>query len=418
VTFDDGLTWFTAATTGGNFSVDQENLDDGNYRVRARAIDVGGNIGQSSTQTLLVDNLPPIVGGSAFSFGPQILSSDSNGLVRVSADAQITTALSMRGGVIKAEVTSDNKTFPLTPLPGTNIWTGNVSFNNPGVKDLVVSAEDGVGKKTERSVGKVIVEPVGKVTNENETQPIQGATASAFFFDRNSQTWVLWDAVSYGQTNPKKVSSDGSYSFIVPPGRYYVQIDAPGRRRAQSNIFDFTETSILNANFKTTPSINIFSNLLPPDISTAQNKLIENTSSQNILGNSIPSFNLPSSNTSEIVSSNSFIGKKTVFSFISTWAPESVAQAEILQKLKPQISSGQRELAIALQETPSSAETFLKRGGYDFPLVADVDGFTGENYRVGALPFHVFIDTKGKIRETYSGILHESELLNKLNKLQ
>lgn len=418
VTFDDGLTWFLAPLTNNNFSVTQEDLDDGNYPVRARAIDTEDNISQSNTQTLLIDNLPPIIGGSAFTFGPQILSPDESGLIRVSANTQITTALSTRGGVTKAEVTSDNEIFPLVAIPGTNIWTGNVSFQDPGVKDLVVTAEDGVGKTTERSVGALIVEPVGKVTNENESQPISNAIASVFFFDRNSQTWALWDGGSYGQTNPKQVANDGSYSFIVPAGRYYVQIDAPGRRRAQSNIFDFTTTSILNSNFRTTPLLNIFSNFFPPDISTSQNKLTENRVPQNILGSSIPDFKLPSSNSSAIVTSDSYVGKKTVFSFISTWAPESVSQAQILQRLQSQISAGQETLGIALQETQSAAETFLNRGGYNFPLVSDLDGYTAYDYKVGALPYHVFIDTKGRIRETYSGLLHESEIINKLNKLQ
>jgi len=405
-----------AQTSGNNFSVTQENLEDGNYPVRARVIDVSGQIGQSNTQILVIDNLPPIIGGSAFSFGPQILSPDSEGLIRVSADTQITTALSTRGGVIKAQIKSDGQTFPLNVLPGSNILTGNLSFSKPGVKDLIVDAEDGVGKKTERLVGSLLVEPVGKVTNENEKQAIKDALASVYFFDNNSQTWVLWDGTSYGQSNPKKVADNGNYSFMVPAGRYYVQIDAPGRRRAQSNIFDFSNTSVLNANFKTTPSLNILSNILPPDTSDFLNKKTEKKLPQNILGSNAPIFSLPSN--LGLVSQDSFKGKKTVLTFISTWAPESVAQSQILQKLYSQISPDEKILGISLQETESTTETFVKRGGYSFPIVSDRDGYTAENYKVEALPYHVFIDTKGKIRETSSGLLTEAEIINKLNKLQ
>lgn len=416
VTFDNGLTWFLAQISGNNFSVIQENLEDGNYPVRARAIDVSGESGQSNTQILLIDNLPPIIGGSAFSFGPQILSSDSEGFIRVSAETQITTALSTRGGVTKAEIKSDGETFPLNIIPGTNILTGNLIFNNPGVKDLIIIAEDGVGKKTERSVGTLLVEPVGKVTGQDEKQIIKNAVVSIYFFDKNSQTWVLWDGVSYGQTNPKKVEDNGNYSFMVPAGRYFIQTDAPGRRRAQSNIFDFTSTSILNANFKTTPSLNILSNILPPDTLNILNKQAEKKLPNNILGNSAPNFKLPS--ISGLVTPDSFKGKKTVFTFISTWAPESVIQTQILQKLNPKLSQDQKILGIALQETQSTTETFLKRGGYNFSVISDLDGYTAEDYKVGTLPYHVFIDTKGKIREISSGLLTESEIIQKLNKLQ
>lgn len=416
ISLDNGLTWFLPQTSGNEFTVTLENLDDGNYPVLARAIDTSDKTGQSSTQTLLIDNLPPIIGGSAFALGPQVLLPDSVGLVKVSANTPIKTALSARGGVIKAEVKSDGETFPLSTMPGTNIWTGELAFAKAGVKNLVVSAVDGVGKTTERPIGSLLVEPSGNVIDKDQKQAVKDASVSVYFFDQNSQSWTLWDALSYGQTNPKKVDQNGNYSFMVPAGRYFIQTDAPGYKRAQSNIFDFTNTSVLNSSFETSPSTNILSNILPPDTSATPNIQIGTNLQQNIIGKSAPDFKLATS--SGEVTPASFKGKKTVFTFLSTWDPNSVEQALILQKLNTLLKPDQKMLSIAIQETQATTETFLKRGGYSFPVVADQDGFTAEDYKVGVLPYYVFIDTKGVVREVLSGLLTESEILEKLNMLK
>lgn len=415
VTFDGGLTWFLARTAGNGFSVTRENLDDGNYPVQVRVIDANGNVGQSASQTLIIDNLPPVLGGSAFSLGPQVLLPDSEGLVRVSADTRITTALSTRGGVVRAEVSADGETFSLRGVPGTNIWTGDLVFKNTGVKDLVVTAIDGVGKRTERSVGSLLVEPEGKVTTRDGNQVIADATVSVFYFDENSQSWVLWDAVSYGQTNPKKVGGGGNYSFMVPAGRYFVQTDAPGYRRAQSNILDFTSTSTLNNNLQTLRSVNVLANLLPPVTSAGLNITTRVNPQPDLLAKPAPDFKLPS--VSGEVTPADFKGNKTVLTFFSTWAPVSVEQALILQKLNTLLSPDEKTLSIALQETQAATETFVKRGGYGFPVVSDQDGLTAENYKVNVLPYHVFVDKEGIIREIYPGLLTESELLEKLGRL-
>lgn len=416
VSFDNGLTWFLPQTSGNEFIVTLENLDDGNYPVLARAIDTSDKTGQSNIQTLLIDNLPPVVGGSAFALGPQVLLPDSKGVVEVSANTPIKTALSTRGGVIKAEVKVDGKVFPLSTVPGTNIWTGDMAFTRAGVKNLIVTAVDGVGKTTERSIGSLLVKPNGSVTNKDQKQAVKDASVSVFFFDPNSQSWVLWDALSYGQTNPKKVDSNGNYSFMVPAGRYFVQTDAPGYKQAQSNIIDFANTSVLNNNFVTSPSTNVLSNVLPPDMSATSNQQTQANLQSNVIGKSAPNFKLASSS-GELTPAD-FKGKKTVFTFFATWAPNSVEQALILQKLSTLLAPNQKMLGIALQETAATTETFLKRGGYNFTSVSDQDGFTAEDYKVGVLPYHVFIDTKGEIKEISSGLLTELEILKKLSMLQ
>jgi len=155
---------------------------------------------------------------------------------------------------------------------------------------------------------------------------------------------------------------------------------------------------------------------LPPDTSATSNIQVGTNLQQNIIGQSAPDFKLATS--SGEVTQASFKGKKTVFTFFATWDPNSVEQTLILQKLNTLLKPNQKMLGIALQETQSTTETFLKRGGYSFPVVSDQDGFTAENYKVGILPYHVFIDTKGVVREISSGLLTESEILEKLRMLQ
>jgi len=66
ISLDNGVTWLTASTIGTSWSYDNtaQVLADGSYNVQVQVIDIAGNIGQVSSQTLVVDTTPPAVGES------------------------------------------------------------------------------------------------------------------------------------------------------------------------------------------------------------------------------------------------------------------------------------------------------------------------------------------------------------------
>jgi hypothetical protein len=74
-------------------------------------------------------------------------------------------------------------------------------------------------------------------------------------------------------------------------------------------------------------------------------------------------------------------------------------------------------LAISLQESLATTQTFMQRGSYSFPIVVDKDGKTGEDYNVTILPHHYFIDTSGAIHEIHTGVLSQEELFEKLENM-
>ncbi|EPL05345.1 Ig-like domain-containing protein [Pseudomonas sp. CF161] len=61
ISLDGGVSWNTVAVSGTNWSFDNSAnpLADGSYNVQVQVIDTAGNIGQSVSQTVVVDGTPP-----------------------------------------------------------------------------------------------------------------------------------------------------------------------------------------------------------------------------------------------------------------------------------------------------------------------------------------------------------------------
>ncbi|MEJ0040397.1 MAG: Ig-like domain-containing protein [Gammaproteobacteria bacterium] len=61
ISLDGGATWLSASVAGTAWSYDNTgtSLADGTYDVRARVIDVAGNVGQTASQSLVIDNAAP-----------------------------------------------------------------------------------------------------------------------------------------------------------------------------------------------------------------------------------------------------------------------------------------------------------------------------------------------------------------------
>jgi peroxiredoxin len=435
ISLDSGRTWFTATLVGSKFNLTTKFLEDANYPVQARAFDISGNIGQSEIQTLIVDSIPPIIGGSIQYFGSQILTPDKDNLLRIVAGTESTIALSMKGGVTQAQVVTPEKSFDLTQTPGTNIWFGKMKFENEGEKEIKISAIDGAENKTERNLYPIQVEDFGNVVEEKTKSPIESATVSLYLFETSTKSWMLWDSTSYGQENSQKTPQNGSYSYMVPPGKYYIEIKAPGFVTTQSEILDISQTQILNFIFPLQSKPKIILNLpyfgkvvlSPPTIipqtvktnSLTKPSITSTTESQLILtpGTASPLLSLPDLNGKEIKLSD-YSGKKVILSFVSTWDSSSLEQAPILSNLTGSLLKDQNLLVVSLQDSIASMDTFVKRGKYKFQVVVDRNGQSASDFKITLLPQHFFIDSKGKIQEVYVGVLSQEDALEKLSNLQ
>jgi len=435
ISVDDKETWLGAKLIGGKFSLTLEKLEDGNYPIWARAFDTAGNVGESEPQILIIDTIPPIIGGSMVALGSQLLTPDADGAVRVVAGAQITMAMSMKGGVTEATLITEDETFPLTSIAGTNLWSGKLVFNKEGEKALIISAVDGAGNKTERPLNSLLMEGFGIVQDKKNGKPVDKAVVSVFFFDTISKTWVLWEGQSYGQENPQTTGGDGKYSFMVPSGRYYLEVKASGFRTMRSEITDLSENSILNFTFPLTPKPKISLNLpfigeitlalpslFPPE-TLSQDKLVKPQLTLSLAeltlqpGVEVPDFSLPDRE-GNLVGPSQFLGKRLLLTFFTPWSPHSLEQVPILDEVSKSSQETQEILGIALQESVAVTEVFMRRGSYTFLVVADKNGETAADYKITTLPQHFFIDSQGKIQQVYVGVLGKEELLEKLNRLE
>lgn len=434
ISFDNGKTWFTATLTGSRFSLTAKFLEDANYPVQARAFDTSGNVGQSEIQTLIVDSIPPIIGGAIQYFGPQVITPGKDNLLKMVAGAEVAISLSMKGGVTEAQVVTQEKSFDLTQSPGTNIWSGKMKFEDEGEKEVKISAIDGAGNQTERSLYPIQVEDFGKVIDKETKKSIEGATVSLYLFETITKSWVLWDSTSYNQENPQKTSTNGSYSYMVPPGKYYMEIKAPGFTTTQSEIFDISQTQILNFIFplESKPKIilnlpyfgnTVFSlpTLIPQTIKTNfLSKPTATTLEMQLIfkpGAISPSLSLPDLTGKEIKLSD-YLGKKVLLTFISTWNSSSLEQAPILSDLTSSLLKNQGLLVVSLQDSITSTDTFVKRGKYKFNTIVDRNGQSANDFKITLLPQHFFIDSKGRIQEVYVGVLSREDALEKLGNLQ
>lgn len=434
ITIDNGKSWQAAKRSKDTFSLTLNKLEDGNYPVRARAFDTAGNIGQSSTQTLIIDTIPPIIGGGMQSIGPQILIPDKNGNMSIVSGTNTTIAISMKGGVTRAEAISGLDSFKLSQKEGTNIWAGKIKFDSGGEKLLTISAIDGAGNNTERQFNTLIVENSGIVLDKKTNQPINNAKVSIYFFENISRQWILWEGTSYEQQNPQKTKQNGKYSFMAPKGKYYLEVRASGYNILQSEIIEVSQTSILNYKLAITPKPKIEFTLpiighvtfTVPSFSAPETFSVQKVSSQkkqdeenNIfqVGAPAPDFSLPNLENKEVNLAD-FKGKKLALSFISPWSALSLEQTPFLSQASASLKENQAILVISLQESPAATLAFMKKGDYKFPLVTDKDGKTAELYNITILPHHVFIDGSGRIQEIYSGVLSKEELVEKLTKLK
>jgi hypothetical protein len=166
----------TAQTT---FSFTPVNLPDGTYKFMIRAVNDGGYITATPAVTIVIDSLPPIVGGNILSIGPQVLMPSSSGVITSVAGVDQKITMSSVGGPTNIDLTAqkiDSKTssaqvFGLTESPNTLLWSGIVSIASQGEYRLVANAIDGAGIKTTQLVGTLNIAGDPYTYNQVTHQP-------------------------------------------------------------------------------------------------------------------------------------------------------------------------------------------------------------------------------------------------------
>jgi hypothetical protein len=107
-----------------------------------------------------------------------------------------------------------------------------------------------------------VVDPEGYVFERNgnkETripQAVVSLYSSGGSASESTGQFVLWPAKDYQQDNPQTTDVSGTYSFLVPPGSYYIKVVAPGYKPYQGEVFVVNEGSGVHQNIELQPNWN------------------------------------------------------------------------------------------------------------------------------------------------------------------
>jgi peroxiredoxin len=433
---DGGKNWLpTDAATGLGgkqvaWSFTPDSLEEGNYPLIMRAIDTSANIATTTLQTLVIDRLPPQVGGVVNTIGPQVLSPNQSGVLYSMAGVDQKITLSSVGGATAIKLTAQQtgettsgSSFNLTRSSDTGLWAGLVSFQKPGVYNVVADAVDGAGKTTQRVIETVYALAPTRITDQKSSKPIAGAEATIYYLEPESNSWVVWEADAYGQANPQKASKDGRVKWLLPTGTYYLKVEARHYVTYTSRIFKLTEPTPLITPVKLQqarhigfgrvgfdlPYWHVIKAEITPEISANTH-----SAADSLLGKTMPNFRLTNA-TGLPVDSKTYAGKPTVLSFISIWSPAAKEQLGSLASL--QSNAKFNVVPVDIQENAAKVNVFMKISGYNLNPVVDPDGTTVGPYQVQNLPTHYFLDRQGTIKKVVTGVLSKQQLLDILGGL-
>lgn len=144
--------------------------------------------------------------------------------------------------------------FEYTDPDGDGIYTAEIQAPlTEGEYEIitVMDFEDPeLGKKEIRLI--TVVDPEGYVyaqLSEGKLR-IAGAVISLYWLNPETKQYELWPANEYQQENPQTTDDTGKYSFLVPPGAYYLRAEHPDYPGYQSEKFTVKEGSGIHMNIE------------------------------------------------------------------------------------------------------------------------------------------------------------------------
>jgi hypothetical protein len=405
------------------FSFTPVITEDGNYEVMARATDPSGNQARTAAQTLVIDRLPPRFGGGMVAFGAQVVRpQDGRWAAQVGLDQTIT--LGAVGGPTQVTVQAafsgakhqTEHSFALRRNAMSGLWQGVMSFQKPGTYQLTVAAVDGAGNHTSLQLASVHVMVPAQVQAKGG-KLVSSGKVTLYYKQPQNGTWTVWDGAGYGQQNPQALNQDGTFRLLVPAGTYYLKEESKGYQTLVTRQFTVDRPTPLAPSLNLVERPALFGIPLPwisfgrTDISLASSGLSKEAVSA-IVGKAMPGFELPTTNGGTL-SAVGLLGKPTVVTVLSTWAPSANEQLPTLAKLQ---SNGDLNVVpMVMGERMGRVEAFLGRSGYEtVNVMVDADAALTQSLGVPGLPTHYILDRKGKVKAVLTGVLSANQLLAQL----
>ncbi|MBF0521247.1 MAG: TlpA family protein disulfide reductase [Nitrospirae bacterium] len=141
-------------------------------------------------------------------------------------------------------------------------------------------------------------------------------------------------------------------------------------------------------------------------------------------GTTVPAFTLTDSG-GKSVSYDAFKGKPLIINFWATWCPSCKEELPSLQSFYNDEKSGQSVniVTVLYRDDMSSAQRFMKKHNYDFPVYTDAGGTIAHSFGLTGVPETYLIDKNGIVVrrilgpldwQTSSGQQLLSELLSRI----
>jgi hypothetical protein len=144
--------------------------------------------------------------------------------------------------------------FEYTDPDHDGIYTADVvSPSVPGEYEVITVIDyiDPVlGTRQMRMI--TVIDPEGYVfeKQDNKETRIPSAIVSLYYLNNSTKKYEIWPAKEYQQENPQVTDIRGTYSFLVPEGSYYFQVEAPGYDPYQGKVFVVSEGSGIHQNIE------------------------------------------------------------------------------------------------------------------------------------------------------------------------
>ncbi len=415
---DDGQTWLPVQTVSGLGSstascvFSTTMLPDGKYNLRVRSLDNNGNIGISEPATVVVDCNGLVIGSSQFNQYGVLSPMSITGEVQSILGASQFMAIAVAGGPVEVIVTAEkgdiSLEFPLAYNWKTEIWEGDLKLDQPGVYQLLVTAREQDGTTVARYTNPLEVIGGLLITNERgETVP--DAKIEVFYRDNPEARWESWNGDS----------SEGA-QLVLEPGRYYIQVSAPGYYTTTSREFAVDRYSYVSSQISIYSKASLFNLFaaLGEAVSVSTISQDQHEGIRRLLDQTIPDLQVKSGNETltheQIISSN----QPTVLVTWTDWDTPSSAQWSILSELFVQSKEkGFQMLPVGLLEGEEENKAVITRGRYTFPVYKPVDSSFYDDWQVISAPQYYFIDPKGILRQVRTGNMTLEEIKKEVDNL-
>lgn len=432
---DGGANWLPVQQVSGlgtqnvSFSFQPVHLADGLYKLIVRATNTSGLTATTPVITFGMDRVNPAIGGNVVALGPQMMQPDGSGTVTTMTGVDQKITLSTIGGTTSMVINATNTQHPdqsqifyMTKIDGNGLWSGIVSFTHPGTYHMVANDTDAAGVVVSRTLNDYYVLPAATTVDAGNGHPV-AANVKIYYYDNDSNSWVAWDASSFGQTNPVRTGKQGSFGLFLPAGKYYMTARAAGYRALNSSIFTLKQTTPVSAVLRLHKhhQLNLGLFHLSLDLPSFGDQAIQvdyavlksaaNSKQSSLVGQPAPDFSVGATN-GQTVNATDLLSKPTVISFEATWLPTAAEQIKALAQL--QADPDLNVEPVAVQQSPAVAQAYANIAGLNLNWLIDPNGDLAKTYGAQSLPANYFVDRNGIIKKVVIGAMSKQQMLDDL----